>query len=119
MKRYSVPVIKRYIVPHAKKAAYNTYRDIMKGSDIRSTLQRNSLGLVQDIGNDVIENLKQKGRGIRRKRISVKSSPVKKSRTKLSSRTKRKPKKPQSKPRQLKKKRKSKSSPISKRDIFS
>lgn len=115
-KRYSIPVLNRYVVPHAKEAVYKTYQDILDGSGIRSSIQRNTLGLLQDVGNDVINNLKQKGKGIRLARISHKKPMKGKPSKKKTLRKKVK----QSKAKKNKAKKKSKKSkPISRRDIFS
>lgn len=74
VKRYSIPIIKRYILPHAKEAARNTYNDVMNGSSIRQAIEKNSIGFLHDatndITNDIFEKMKQKGSGIRKRNIS-------------------------------------------------
>lgn len=116
-KRYSIPVINRYVVPHAKNAVYKTYHDILDGSGIRSSIQRNTLGLIQDVGNDVINNLKQKGKGIRTKRLSRQPTSKRNGRVKKTPKKKKVSRK--KKVKTTKKKPRKKKSIVTKKDIFS
>lgn len=69
LSRYAVPLIKRYIFPHAKKAVLNTAVDLMQGgSPLKSTLKRNVKSFANDVTSDVLTRITQKGKGIKSQR---------------------------------------------------
>lgn len=121
IKRYSIPVFNKYVVPHAKQAV----KDIIHGHGIKRSIQRNALGVVQDIGNDIIDSYRQKGRGIRRKKVIIPPALMHKGSNSTAVKKKQKQKKAKSKASVSRRKntKQSKSSKkkknISKRDIFS
>lgn len=115
MKRYSIPIVRKYVIPHFKEAVVNTVKDVaLHGSSVGGALKNNTRKFFGGIGNDIYSNIVQKGSGIARKRNSkirkqnpkkiLKSVPTKKAKPKKSSKksktnktVKRKPPKQKSK----------------------
>lgn len=118
--RYSIPIASKYLFPHAKAAAINTYRDIIAGGGVKRAVRNNAIGFLQNVGHDVLEGFKQKGSGIscaKRKRVvSVMSKGSKINHKKA---TRKKSVKKKQKPQTKKRKSSKKSKLLSKRDIFS
>lgn len=113
--RYSIPLVKKYVLPHVKEAAMGVYKDIQQGHNVKQSLKNNAISLMQNVGHDVLENFKQKGTGLARRKRSLPSSSVQRTHKKrikkdlVSKRTKTNIKK---------KTQKKKSKILSKRDIF-
>ncbi len=118
MKRYSIPIVQKYLVPHFREAVVNTVKDVaLHGSTVGGALKNNTKKFFGGIGEDIYKNIVQKGRGISRKRVSKSHkciSPKKKSRA-----VKAKPKKGNKKKPVKRKPAKKKSQQKSKLDIFS
>jgi len=64
VKRYTIPVVKRFILPHVKNAAISTAVDVVRGTPVRSALKSNTANLIREIKADVIHSLTQQGKGI-------------------------------------------------------
>lgn len=114
IKRYSIPVIRQYVIPSARAAAINTARDIFAGQNVRSAIKSNAVSLVKNVGKDMYNSLVQKGKGIAKRGRPAKTTVVVKKQTKRKSAGKQKSRKNTS---GTKKKKKVQSK--SKRDIFS
>ncbi|CAL8133786.1 unnamed protein product [Orchesella dallaii] len=114
VRKYTVPVVRRYILPHVKTAAINTALDLAGGTPIRTVLKKSTTNLIKDIKSDVINSLQQRGKGITRKKHPRQRviKPVKKRVRVTIGKKKRKPK---ARPKKSLKKKRSKS----KLDIFS
>lgn len=120
IKRYSIPVLNKYVMPHAKQAV----KDIIHGHGIKRSIQRNALGVVQDIGNDIIDSYRQKGRGISRKRLIIPPALMHRGSPSTAAKPRRKPNKSIKRPTSKTKKPKKttalkKKKQLSKKDIFS
>jgi hypothetical protein len=62
--KYAIPLINRYILPHAKEALVRTASDVAENrSTIKQSLKANSKNLLKNIGSDVFKNLTQGGLG--------------------------------------------------------
>lgn len=89
MKRYSIPIIKKYVIPHFREAVFNTVKDVaLHGSSVKGAVKNNTKKFFGGIGNDIYSNIVQSGKGISRKRISKsqkRSTKVTKSTNKKSS----------------------------------
>ncbi len=71
MKRYSIPIVKKYVIPHFREAVLNTVKDVaLHGSTVGGAIKNNTKKFFGGIGNDIYSNIVQSGKGISRKRIS-------------------------------------------------
>jgi hypothetical protein len=113
--RYGIPLLQKYILPHAASAAMSTISDLTQGKPLKETLKSNTVGLLRNVARGL--RSPQRGSGLN-KRISKTITAVecgvlkKKKRTSL-----KKLPVPRRKKVSLKIKTKTKK-PISKRDIF-
>lgn len=127
MKRYSIPIVKKYVIPHFREAVLNTVKDVaLHGSSVGGAIKNNTKKFFGGVGSDIYSNIIQSGKGISRKRAAktqkrsakiTKSAPKKKSTVKKTAKKKVSPKKSTAKKIQVRKKKASK--PKSKLDIFS
>ena len=68
----------KWVMPHAKKAALSTVVDVAEGGkSLKSSLKRNGLALLKDVGTDVLNSVRNnkqtgKGLGLRKKKNSIK-----------------------------------------------
>jgi hypothetical protein len=113
--KYAIPLIQRYIIPHAKTAAFSTFTDLASGShSIKQALKKNSLGFLKNVGQDIAKTANssgQTGSGLSRKRKRGKSQTTGKKRKTT--------KKPRKIPKTKKRKSKAKKQARSRLDIFS
>jgi|GEM_PF-5556485 len=69
--KYAIPLVKQYIIPHAKNAILSTVADVTLGRhSLKESLKNNSVGFLKNVGNGVVNKLnsEQSGRGLIRKR---------------------------------------------------
>lgn len=112
--RYVIPLLQKYVFPHAKNAIVNTVSDLAQGKPLSQTLKNQTLGMLKNVGTSLTKP--QKGSGLKDskiKRIGTFECGMGKKRkqTKAKKNIKKKPKLSTKKP-------KSKTKPLSKRDIF-
>jgi hypothetical protein len=73
--KYALPLIAKYILPHAKTAATNVISNIVnKRGTIKESLKNSGVQLINDIGNSIITKQAGEGlvsRGIKRKSLST------------------------------------------------
>ena len=113
--KYAIPLIQRYIMPHAKSATLSTFADIASGGEIKQALKRNGLKFLNDVGNKFIER-GQIGKGNYRR---VKPSKSNLTHPKIKSKSKTKRKQAKSRPRKKNVNRKPRRKPNRSRlDIF-
>jgi len=82
--RYAIPLVKKYIMPHAKQFAIRTASDLLSsGSSTTKTVKSNAKTLVKNVGKDILTSLVQggKGKGSKRKNIKRSNSVNKKPKT--------------------------------------
>lgn len=117
MKRYSIPIVQKYLVPHFREAVVNTVKDVaLRGSSVGGALKNNTKKFLGGLGEDIYKNIVQRGRGISRKRTkSRKCTSSKKNSRVVKAKAKRVYKKKPVKRKPVKKKSQQKS----KLDIFS
>ena len=101
--KYAIPLIQRYILPHAKSAALSTLADVTSGGQsIKQALKRNGVGFLRNVGGDILstaKNSNQTGRGLnrgvsRKRRVSTvikKSTPRKRIKKKSPNKKRTKP----------------------------
>lgn len=63
IKKYAIPVISKYILPHAKSALINTVSDVSQGQSIKSALKNNAMSLVKNVSKGIVQP--QSGAGLR------------------------------------------------------
>jgi len=91
--RYALPLISKYIFPHAASTLASTISDVTNnGYSVKQALKKNSLNLVKNVAGTVVENI-QKGKGIRRKKQKTKPRKVPKQGKKQSVKSKQNPRK--------------------------
>jgi len=80
--KYAIPLILRYVVPHAKTAAIRTLSDVATNRrTLKDSLKTSGIGFLHDVGTDLLNNPNtesQSGKGIvrRRKRVVQKLTSV-------------------------------------------
>jgi len=73
--RYAIPIISKYILPHAKTALLDTIDEIGRNpSEMQQTLKANGKKFVTNVSKEFVTNVLQKGKGIKRKQSPRKSS---------------------------------------------
>src|SRR5882757_5264698 len=74
--RKLIPLVKKFILPHAKTALQNVANEVLHNDgNLGESLKRNSIGALKGIGNQIIN---QSGSGLRRRKNKRKrSSPPK------------------------------------------
>ena len=117
--KYAIPLLTKYVLPHARTALINTVSDVSNGQPIKNALKTHGVGMLKNVGKAILNE--QTGSGLNRNKRKkdigfdavVCSPPTKLKRSSVSS-AKRQPSK------QIKKKKSSNKKPklISKRDIF-
>ena len=83
--KYALPLIAKFVLPHAKSAVANTVSDIAQnGLSLKQALKTNGVKFLKDVGSGVANSVlnNQSGSGITRKRVSDLHS-LNSSRTKL------------------------------------
>lgn len=95
--KYALPLLMKWVMPHAKKAALSTVADVAKGGkSLKSSLKRNGLALLKDVGTDVLNSVRNKqiGKGLgsrqKKNRIKKKAASKPKPKSKASKTSKRK-----------------------------
>ena len=74
--KYALPLISKYIIPHAKEAVFRTASDVAKNkSSFKEALKTNTQNLAKNIGKDIFHNLTQTGKDFKRKG-SIRSSDI-------------------------------------------
>lgn len=64
--KYAIPLLKRYILPHARNSLISTVQDLSTGtSTVKSSLKKNSKNLLNNVAGDII-NSAQTGSGKRK-----------------------------------------------------
>jgi|SRR5882757_1962554 len=72
--RKLIPLVKKFILPHAKTALQNVANEVLHNDgNLVESLKKNSLGALKGIGNQIIN---QSGSGTRRQSIKRKGSPL-------------------------------------------
>lgn len=64
IRRYSIPIIKEYVLPKLKSTAVNVAKEIFSGSNVKNAIKNNAVSLVKNVGSDMYSRLTQKGKGI-------------------------------------------------------
>jgi hypothetical protein len=111
--KYAIPLINKYVLPHAKTALVNTVSDLGSGKTLKQSLKSNSVKLLQNVGNEIVKRQIGNGLGSKKIKLSPKIKSVHCKKPELShlpfkkSKTKKQAPKP-----------KPKRKPKSKRDIF-
>lgn len=62
IKKYAIPVISKYILPHAKSALINTVSDVSQGQSIKSALKNNAMSMVKNVSKGIVQP--QSGAGL-------------------------------------------------------
>lgn len=71
--RYAIPILSKYVLPHAKEAILNTFSDISHNpSDVKDTIKANGKRFLTNVGKELSNNILQKGKGIKRKQSQSK-----------------------------------------------
>lgn len=70
--KYALPLLVKYIMPHAKEAVLKSVGEIAGGShSVKSSLKRNGIGFLKNVGEGLLDSLttssKQIGKGIRKR----------------------------------------------------
>jgi hypothetical protein len=64
--RYAIPVIKKYLLPHAKQAVSNIISDVERGESIKTAVKRNAKQAIRTAGAHLVKSsVLQTGEGIR------------------------------------------------------
>lgn len=68
--KYALPLIMKYVLPHAKEAGLRTISDVVKGSSVKSALKKNGVGFLKNVGGELIRSTlnsskTQRGKGVR------------------------------------------------------
>lgn len=69
--KYAIPIISRYILPHAKSAAINTISDVVSNrKSLKNSLKSNSIGFLKNVESDILSNTfsNQAGQGIKKQK---------------------------------------------------
>jgi hypothetical protein len=76
--RYTIPILQTHVLPYAKKAAVNTANAILSGKNVKQTLSEQSREFLKNVGNDIVDTLKESGSGIasRKRKASLIYHPV-------------------------------------------
>ena len=68
--KYALPLLMKYVFPHAKEAALRTLSDVaVGGQSVKGALKKNSVGFLKNVGGDVLSSATAKlqtGKGIRK-----------------------------------------------------
>jgi hypothetical protein len=71
--RYAIPVIKKYLLPHAKQAVSNIISDVQKGESIKSAVKRNTKQAIKSAGMNIVKSsVLQTGDGLTSRKTSRK-----------------------------------------------
>lgn len=62
--RYALPLLKKFVFPHAKAAALSTLSDISSGKSIKEAVSGNAATMVKNVGHSIIKG-EQTGSGLR------------------------------------------------------
>lgn len=76
--RYALPLLNKYILPHAKNALINTISDVTSGVPLKSSIKSNATSLLNNVGNH-IAGRQAGGNMVRTKRVkssSISSLPL-------------------------------------------
>ena len=70
--KYALPLLMKWVLPHAKQAALKTVSDIAGGRhSVKSALKHNSIGFLKDVGENIIHSVvtktKQTGKGVKKR----------------------------------------------------
>jgi hypothetical protein len=68
--RYALPLLMKYVFPHARDAAIRTVSDVTtNGASLKSSLKKNGIGFIKNVGVSILKNTiaSQSGQGIKRK----------------------------------------------------
>jgi len=68
--KYALPLIAKYVLPHAKSAVADTFSDLTKnGLSVKQALKSNGLQFLKNVGSGVVSSVlsKQSGNGLVRK----------------------------------------------------
>lgn len=79
--KYAIPLVKKYLLPHAKSAALNTISEVASGKSFKQSKKNQGLGFLKNVGKDILLNSTQiqSGKGIHLRHKN--RNPVKKSTT--------------------------------------
>jgi hypothetical protein len=84
--KYAIPLISKYILPHAREALVNTASDLVENrSSLKQSIKSNSKSFVKNVGKSLLKNLTQKGEG-KKKSKRKSTQPLSKARAKKSKR---------------------------------
>lgn len=70
--KYALPLLAKFVFPHAKNAVTNTVSDIAQnGTTVKQALKTNSAKFLKDVGSGVVNHFlhNQTGSGLTRKRV--------------------------------------------------
>lgn len=56
IRRYAIPLISKYVLPHAESSLRGVANDIVSGKPISDALKTNALTMVKNVGKSVLKN---------------------------------------------------------------
>ena len=64
--RYAIPLLKKYVLPHAKTAVFKTISDVGNGQSVKEAIKSNATAMLKNVGQSITSP--QSGAGLVRKK---------------------------------------------------